>query len=123
VYILVTLLGIITSIMVVLLIARWNVAVHFPDIAFLVLVTVINVALATMTFVPSILMFVAICPEGSEGATYAMLTTISNIGTTLSSDIGTLLLRIWDCSNTAITAGDYSGVENLVCNEIIFIRL
>jgi predicted MFS family arabinose efflux permease len=93
---------------------RWNVSIGFPDIAFMVCITVFSVVLSTMTFVPTIVMFVAICPEGSEGTTYAMLTTINNIGSTLASDIGTLFLKIWDCSNAAITAGDYSGVENLV---------
>lgn len=114
VYIVVILAGISTSIMVVLLIMRWNLTINFPDVAFLVLISVINVVLTTLTFVPTIVMFVAICPEGSEGTTYAMLTTISNIGATLASDIGTLLLKIWDCSNAAITAGDFAGVENLV---------
>ena len=100
--------------MVVLLIMRWNLSFGLPDIAFLVIITVLNVVFTTMTFVPMILMFVAICPEGSEGTTYAMLTTISNIGSTLASDIGTLLLRIWNCSNEAITDGDYTGIMNLV---------
>ena len=107
-------MGIVVSFAQVALILRLNIAIGFPDIAYLVCLTVFSVALTTMTFVPTILMFVAICPEGSEGTTYAMLTTISNIGATLASDFGTLFLRIWDVSNSTIKEGNYSGIEYLV---------
>ena len=32
-------------------------------------------------------MFLQMCPEGSEGSSYAMLTTISNLAGTLSSSM------------------------------------
>ena len=108
-----TIAGIFISAAQVALIMRLNVDIGFPDIAFLVVLTVLSVVVATVTFVPTIIMFVAICPEGSEGTTYAMLTTISNIASTVASDFGTLMLKIWDCSNDAIRRGDYQGIENL----------
>ena len=108
-----TLAGILISIAQVALILRLNLEIGLPDIAFLVILTVVSVAIATVTFVPMIVMFVAICPEGSEGTTYAMLTTISNIASTVASDFGTLFLKIWDCSNEAIKREDYEGIEYL----------
>ena len=35
--------------------------------------------------------YIAMCPDGSEGATYAMLTTLSNMAGTVAFDISTLL--------------------------------
>ena len=108
-----TVAGIFISALQVVLILRLNLQIGLPDIAFLVILTVLSVAIATVTFVPMIVMFVAICPEGSEGTTYAMLTTISNIASTVASDFGTIFLKIWDCSNDAIKRGDYEGIEYL----------
>ena len=66
-----------------------------------------------------IVMFVAICPEGSEGTTYAMLTTISNIASTVVV-ILELFLKIWDCSNEAIKREDYEGIEYLTILTSVF---
>jgi hypothetical protein len=58
-------------------------------------------------------MYLGLCPEGSEGTTYAMLTTFSNLAGSLAFDISTALTAVWDVSSTAIAAGDYSGVWKL----------
>jgi hypothetical protein len=58
-------------------------------------------------------MMVHLCPTGSEGASYAMFTTVNNSALTLSSALSTMLLRIWDVSRSALGAGDLSGMVNL----------
>jgi hypothetical protein len=58
-------------------------------------------------------MFVMLCPDGSEGVTYALLTTISNLAYTVASDIGSACTYIWDVSNATLEAGDYSGILKL----------
>mmetsp|Transcript_6254 Transcript_6254/g.9008 ORF Transcript_6254/g.9008 Transcript_6254/m.9008 type:complete len:129 (-) Transcript_6254:66-452(-) len=58
-------------------------------------------------------MMVHLCPPGSEGAAYAMFTTVNNSALTLCSAISTMLLGIWDVSKTAIAAGEYSGMMKL----------
>jgi hypothetical protein len=60
-----------------------------------------------------LLQFIMICPEGSEGVTYALLTTMSNLATAVAGDFGTALTNIWDVSNSTISSGDYSGVLKL----------
>ena len=60
-----------------------------------------------------LLQFVMLCPEGSEGVTYALLTTISNLASAVGSDIGTAMTLIWDVDNDTISAGDYSGMLKL----------
>ena len=54
-----------------------------------------------------------LCPEGSEGVTYALLTTISNLANSVANDIATCLSYIWDVSNETIASGDFSGVLKL----------
>jgi hypothetical protein len=64
-------------------------------------------------FLPTTIMMVHLCPEGSEGASYAMFTTVNNSALTLSSALSTMLLRIWDVSKEALEKGDLQGMVNL----------
>jgi hypothetical protein len=50
---------------------------------------------------------------GSEGASYAMFTTVNNSALNLSSAISTQLLRVWDVSKAALAGGELSGLVNL----------
>ncbi len=54
-----------------------------------------------------------VCPEGSEGVTFALLTTISNLAGSIADDIGTALTYVWDVDNDTIKSGDYSGILKL----------
>lgn len=54
-----------------------------------------------------------VCPEGSEGVIYALMTTITNLGSTVSYDFATIFTYIWDVSNDTLLSGDYTGVMNL----------
>eukprot|EP00816_Leptocylindrus_hargravesii_P011718 CAMPEP_0196813788 /NCGR_PEP_ID=MMETSP1362-20130617/39237_1 /TAXON_ID=163516 /ORGANISM="Leptocylindrus danicus, Strain CCMP1856" /LENGTH=578 /DNA_ID=CAMNT_0042190171 /DNA_START=40 /DNA_END=1776 /DNA_ORIENTATION=- len=64
-------------------------------------------------FLPTTIMMVHLCPTGSEGASYAMFTTVNNSALGLSSMISTMLLPIWDVSKETLIAGDMSGMINL----------
>ena len=64
-------------------------------------------------FLPMCIMYLGLCPEGSEGTTYAMLTTFSNLAGTIAFDISTALTEVWDVSSEAIENGDYDGVWKL----------
>ena len=54
-----------------------------------------------------------LCPKGSEGATYAMLTTFGNIALVVSIGISSCLAKIWDCSNSALARHQLSGLWKL----------
>ncbi len=58
-------------------------------------------------------MMVHLCPSGSEGAAYAMFTTVSNTAGGLASILSTVLLRIWDVSKETMMSGDLSGMTKL----------
>jgi len=49
----------------------------------------------------------------SEGASYAMFTTMSNSAYTLATAFSTLLLGVWDVSKEAMEQGDLSGMVKL----------
>jgi BT1 family len=69
--------------------------------------------LGGIQFLPTTIMMVHLCPTGSEGASYAMFTTVSNSAMTLSSAVSTHLLGIWDVSREALAKGELQGLTNL----------
>ena len=69
--------------------------------------------LAGIQFLPTTIMMVHLCPTGSEGASYAMFTTVNNSALSLSSMLSTMLLGIWNVSKTALAAGYLTGMINL----------
>lgn len=73
---------------------------------------------------------VHLCPDGSEGASYAMYTTVSNAAMLMQPAISTMLLGIWDVSVSALEAGDLSGLMKLTIlttliqtSAIFFVKL
>lgn len=64
-------------------------------------------------FLPNTIMMVHLCPSGSEGASYAMFTTVNNSALTMSSMLSTQLLKIWDVTRTAFENGSFTGMINL----------
>jgi hypothetical protein len=56
---------------------------------------------------------VHLCPAGSEGASYAMFTTVNNSALNLSVALSTLLLPIWDVSKEALMNNELSGLVKL----------
>lgn len=58
-------------------------------------------------------MMVHLCPVGSEGASYAMFTTVNNCAYGLASAVSTMLLGIWDVSKETMVSGDVSGMIKL----------
>lgn len=64
-------------------------------------------------FLPTTIMMVHLCPSGSEGASYAMFTTVNNSALNLSSAISTTLLSIWDVSKETLSKGIVTGLVSL----------
>jgi hypothetical protein len=58
-------------------------------------------------------MMVHLCPDGSEGASYAMYTTAWNSSMLLAPAISTLMLGIWDVSEEALEEGNLGGMFRL----------
>ena len=83
-----------------------------------------------MVFLFFISQMVNLCPVGSEGASYAMFTTINNSAGQVSRAISTQLLRIWDVSKDTLAKHELQGMVNLtilttglqLCG-ILFVRM
>lgn len=88
IYIYTTILVAIFSLLQIILILRLNVAAGIPDFAFALGDTAIATFVMAIQNMPSCIMFAMLCPEGSEGVTYALLTTISNLSGAVAQDIG-----------------------------------
>lgn len=84
-----------------------------PDIWFSMGDDVLVEFVIAVQFLPMCIMYLSLCPPGSEGTTYAMLTTWSNLAGSLAFDISTALTVVWDVSSQTIASGDYSGVWRL----------
>lgn len=84
-----------------------------PDIVFSMGDDVLVEFVIAVQFLPMCIMYLGLCPPGSEGTTYALLTTWSNLAGSLALDISTALTTIWDVSSETIAEGDFSGVWKL----------
>lgn len=84
-----------------------------PDIVFSMGDDVLVEFVIAVQFLPTCIMYLGLCPPGSEGTTYALLTTWSNLAGSLALDISTALTTIWDVSSETIAEGDFSGVWKL----------
>lgn len=96
-----------------ILVFGWNRIIGIPDIWFSMGDDVLVEFVIAVQFLPMCIMYIGLCPVGSEGTTYAMLTTFSNLAGSLAFDISTALTSVWDVSSETIAAGDYSGVWKL----------
>ena len=74
---------------------------------------VITAYISGIQFLPVCIMYMRLCPDGAEGASYSMLTTFGNIALVCASNIGNILSGIWDVSNTALKDGNINGIWKL----------
>mmetsp|Transcript_19668 Transcript_19668/g.29111 ORF Transcript_19668/g.29111 Transcript_19668/m.29111 type:complete len:697 (-) Transcript_19668:58-2148(-) len=97
----------------ILLVFGMNRDVGISDIWFSMGDDVLVEFVIAVQFLPMCIMYLGLCPKGSEGTTYAMLTTWSNLAGSLAFDISTALTVVWDVSSESIEAGEYSGIWKL----------
>ncbi len=119
-----TFVGVIFGMGQIVLENKWNNGV-VPDIVFAMGDTAFYQFCMALQLIPVAIMYVSICPPGSEGSVYALLTTIANLGGACALVISDALVNIWDVSNSTIESGDWSGVQNLtiLCNSVHFLPL
>lgn len=86
---------------------------HLSNYLFSIGDDVISAYISGIQFLPLCIMYMRLCPEGAEGASYAMLTTFGNIALVCASNIGNMLANVWDVSNDAMRRKDVSGLWKL----------
>jgi len=111
VYICTTLLNGVFSILQVLLIM--GITFGLSDFLFALGDDAFAEFIAGIQFLPTTIMMVHLTPAGSEGASYAMFTTVNNSALNLSVAISTHLLGWWDVSKEALMEHELSGMIKL----------
>lgn len=96
------------------LVTRFNATVlHVSDFWFSMGDDVLANYVTGVQWLPVCIMYIQLCPAGSEGASYALLTTYGNVAGAVSSALAGVLAGIWDVTNSAMAAHQYSGLLNL----------
>jgi hypothetical protein len=108
-------IGVFFSCLQIVLIFQWNFTyLHIPtNLPFILGDTVIGAAISGMQYLPSCILYARLCPEGSEGTSYAILTTFANLTTLMGRNLGNVFGRIWDVSNHAMREHEYDGLWKL----------
>jgi len=101
------------SLLQLVLIFQLNQYLHLSNYLFSMGDDVISAYISGIQFLPVCIMYMRLCPEGAEGASYSMLTTFGNIALVCSSNVGNLLANVWDVSNDAMKSHDISGLWKL----------
>jgi len=113
VYVFSTVLLALLSVLQLLLIFQINTYLGISNFLFSLGDDVMSAFITGMQFLPLTIVYMKLCPGGSEGATYSMLTTFSNLALILGNSVGSLFSLIWDVSNGAMRRGDLSGLWKL----------
>jgi hypothetical protein len=79
IYVVATFLCALFSVLQILLVYGINRSIGIPDLAFSLGDNTFATFVSSVQFMPMCIMFTALCPDGSEGTAYALLTTISNL--------------------------------------------
>jgi hypothetical protein len=102
------------SLLQLVLIFQWNTTyLHLSNYFFSLGDDVITAYISGIQFLPVCIMYMRLCPDGAEGASYSMLTTFGNIALVCASNLGNLLSDVWDVRNDTLRTGDISGLWKL----------
>ena len=129
IYVWTTLVPMFFSVLQVLLIFRVNLRWGVSDFAFSMGDNVVVQLVASILFLPVCILFASLCPDGSEGCVYAILTSFSNVAMLVAGTLSNLASHIWDVSNAELKAHAYGGLWRLTvftslvcCVPLLFLR-
>merc|ERR1719240_464519 len=77
--------------------SRMNVRLGLPDHAFVLGSSVLGTIIGQWMWMPGIVIMSQLCPKGMEATMYALLAGCHNLGNTISSNTGALLLEYLGC--------------------------
>ncbi|KAJ9468867.1 Folate-biopterin transporter 1 [Diplonema papillatum] len=111
VYLWTTIFTVFFAMLQLLLIVGYNRVLGIPDIWFSLGDYAIAEFVRAVQFLPTMNMYISMCPPGGEGSMFAILTTMSNLSGVCGSNFSELLAYLWpwDITNAAFTSGDVTG--------------
>jgi folate/biopterin transporter len=82
----------------VLLFTRYNLNLGIPDHFFMLGSTVAQNLIFQWQWMPQVVILASLCPKGKEATMYALLAGCHNLGNTIASNCGALLLEWLECA-------------------------
>merc|ERR1712167_163613 len=80
-----------------LLFTRRNLALGIPDHYFVLGSSISGTVIAQWQWMPGVVMLSQMCPKGMEATMYALLAGCHNLGNTIASNCGALVLQYLGC--------------------------
>jgi len=81
---------------------RMNVRLGLPDHAFVLGSSVLGTIIGQWMWMPGVVIMSQLCPKGMEATMYALLAGCHNLGNTISSNTGALLLEYLGCQPNGV---------------------
>jgi len=96
----------------IMMFARVNVKLGIPDHALVMGLSIFESIIAQWQWMPQVVILSYLCPKGMEATMYALLAGCHNLGNTIASSMGALLLHMLDCEPSGM-AGEAEQFKNL----------
>ncbi|KPA83617.1 putative folate/biopterin transporter [Leptomonas pyrrhocoris] len=105
---------VIASVFDIVIVKRWNMDIGIPDHAmYLFGDAVVYEVSYYLAYMPTVVLLSRVCPRGSESMVYAVVAGFGNLGNSLSSTVGSLLMEfVWPITTSAPC--DFSNVPMLL---------
>lgn len=87
----------ILSVTDIMFFTRMNVRLGIPDHLFVLGASVLTTVIAQWMWMPGVVILSQLCPKGMEATMYALLAGCHNLGNTISSNCGALVLELLGC--------------------------
>lgn len=100
------------SLLDVMMFARLNVKWGIPDHWLVLGLSICELMVLQWQWMPQVVLLAALCPPGMEATMLALLAGCHNLGSTVSSHFGAMLLHLWDVKPRG-QEGDAAKFENL----------
>ncbi|KAG5509473.1 hypothetical protein JKF63_06783 [Porcisia hertigi] len=115
-FIITTIVKVLGSVFDIVMVKRWNLAIGIPDHAMYIMGdAIVYEACNQLAWMPVVLLFSRICPRGSESMIYALAAGFSNMGQSMSSTVGSLLMElVWPIQTTGVNGCNFDNVPMLL---------
>ncbi|KPA75929.1 putative mitochondrial pteridine transporter ft5 [Leptomonas pyrrhocoris] len=105
----------VASIFDLMVVERWNLHIGIPDHAMYICGdSIVYQICYQLNYMPLVLVLSRVVPPGSESMVYALMSSIGNLGMTMSNTIGSLLMELAWPIDTTTTPCDFSNVPWLI---------
>jgi folate/biopterin transporter len=109
-----TVIQIIASVFDIIIVKRWNIDIGIPDHAMYICGdAVVYQVCYYLAWMPVVILLSRLCPRGSESMVYALMAGFSNLGETMASSIGAVIMEYGWGFSTKVPC-DFSNVPWLV---------